>query len=547
MDAHLADLYEGVADALGDRLALAHGPIRRTWRQFDDRAARLAAAFVGAGLGVQGKVGFYLFNGPEYLEAQLAALKCRGVPVNINYRYRDQELAYLLENSDAEVLVFHSSLADRVARVAPDVSGIRLLVQVADDDSELVPGAVDYEQLLASNEPLDRRQRSADDLLLLYTGGTTGMPKGVMFRLGSMTASFAAAALGQVGLDPTTPLDQVPALAAALSDGERPVTVPCAPLMHGTGLTLGAMVPQCVGAAVVTLTNRSFDADELLTVIDEHGVTNLALVGDVFSKPLVRAMDERAATGRPFDGSSLRRILSSGAMWSAGVKADLRSRIPTVTLYDIMNSSEGAMATQVTGPGDDPSTARFVLNPTTKVFTDDGREVVPGSGEVGMLAAGGNIPGGYYKDDTKTAQTFREVDGVTYSFPGDLATVEADGTIVLLGRGSQVINTGGEKVYCEEVEESVKRVAGVADCLVVGVDDERFGQAVTAVVALDRGATTTESAIVEAVKSELAGYKAPRHVVFVDDVPRAPNGKADHRAARDLALTHITLTHIDRP
>jgi fatty-acyl-CoA synthase len=532
-------LFEAIADAVGDRPSLVHGDLVRSWAAVDDRAARVASALVGAGLSTQSKVGLYLYNGPEYLEAQLGVLKARGVPVNINYRYRDQELAYLLENSDAEALVFHSSLAERVAQVAGDVPAVKLLVQVADDDSALVPGAVAYEDLVAGHDPMARVRRAPEDLLLLYTGGTTGMPKGVMFQLGSWATTFTAGALTQVGADPATPLDEVPALVAGLPAEDRLVTVPCAPLMHGTGLTLGALMPQCAGATVVTLTGRSFDAHELLVAVERHRVTNLSIVGDVFSKPIIRAIDERAERGEPADVSSLRRIFSSGAMWSAEVKQALIDRMPQVALHDIMNSSEGAMATQVTTRDNAAATAQFVLNPTTKVFTDDDREVVPGSGEVGMLAASGSIPLGYYKDEQKTAGTFREVDGVMYSFPGDMATVAADGSIVLLGRGSQVINTGGEKVFPEEVEEAVKRVAGVVDCLVVGVDDERFGQAVTAVVSVDPGADVSAEQIVASVKADLAGYKAPKHVVFVDDVPRAPNGKADPKAARLLAIAAL--------
>jgi fatty-acyl-CoA synthase len=539
MEPHLATLFEAVADAIPERTALIHGATRRTWAAFDDRAARVATALVGAGLTTQSKVGLYLFNGPEYLEAQLGILKMRGVPVNVNYRYRDQELVYLLTNSDAEALVFHSSLADRVGRVAAELDDLKLLVQVADDDSPLVPGAVRYEELVGGHEPMARIARSADDIFLLYTGGTTGMPKGVIFRLGSWTESFAAGALGQLGLDPATPLDAVPALVAGLADEQRIVTVPCAPLMHGTGLTLGALVVQTVGATVVTLTNRSFDAHELLANVDEHGVTNLAIVGDVFSKPIIKAIDERAATGQPYDVTSLQRIYSSGAMWSAEVKQGLLDRLPNVALFDIMNSSEGAMATQVATHDGAATTALFLPNPTTKVFTEDGREVQPGSDEVGMVAAGGNIPVGYYKDPDKTARTFREIDGLMYSFPGDMAKVAADGTLILLGRGNQVINTGGEKVFPEEVEEAVKRVAGVLDCLVVGVDDERFGQAVTAVVAIEPGATVTAEGVVAAVKDELAGYKAPRHVVFVDTVPRAANGKPDHASARQHAVATL--------
>jgi fatty-acyl-CoA synthase len=540
VEAHLATLYESIADAIPDRPALIHGDLVRSWAWFEDRAARVAAALVAAGLTTQSKVGLYLYNGPEYLEAQLGVLKARGVPVNINYRYRDQELVYLLENSDAEALVYHSSLAERVARVAGELGAVKLLVQVADDATPLVPGAVAYEDLVAGHRPMPRIARDPRDIFLLYTGGTTGMPKGVMFVLGSWTASFAMGALTQLGRDPLTPLDDIPALVAGLSDDERIVTAPCAPLMHGTGLTLGALVAQTVGATVVTLTSRSFDPHELLRAVHTHRITNLAIVGDVFSKPIVRAIDEQAATGRPYDVSSLRRIYSSGAMWSAEVKQALIERMPDVTLHDIMNSSEGAMATQVTSRGTAATTALFVPNPTTKVFSEDGREVAPGSDEVGMLAASGNVPIGYYKDAEKTARTFREIDGVMYSFPGDMAKVAADGTLILLGRGNQVINTGGEKVFPEEVEEAVKRVPGVVDCLVVGVDDERFGQAVTAVVAAERGSDVTGNDIVAAVKEELAGYKAPRHVVFVAEVPRAPNGKADHKTARQHAVAALT-------
>jgi acyl-CoA synthetase (AMP-forming)/AMP-acid ligase II len=536
MQPHLATLFESLADEIGDRPALIHGDTVRSWTEFDDRGARIAAALVEAGLVPQSKVGLYLYNGPEYLEAQLGVLKCRAVPVNINYRYRDQELVYLLENSDAEALVFHSSLAERVSRVATELSGVRLLVQVTDDDSPRVPGAVAYEDLIAAHVPMPRIERSPDDIFLLYTGGTTGMPKGVMFRLGSWTQSFASGALAQLGFDPLIPLEDVARLAARVPDTDRVVTAPCAPLMHGTGLTLGALVPQTVGATVVTLTNRSFDPHELLAAVQRHRITNLAIVGDVFSKPIIRAIDEGAAWGTPYDVSSVRRIFSSGAMWSGEVKQALLDRLPNVALNDIMNSSEGAMATQVTTHGTAAATATFVLNPTTKVFTEDGRQVLPGSDEVGMLAASGSLPIGYYKDEAKTALTFRQIDGVMYSFPGDMAKVAVDGSLILLGRGNHVINTGGEKVFPEEVEEAVKRVAGVVDCLVVGVDDERFGQAVTAVVALEPGARVSAEQIVTSVKDDLAGYKAPKHVVFVDDVPRAPNGKADHATARERAL-----------
>ncbi len=539
MEAHLATLFESIADAVPDRPALTHASTTRSWSEVDDRAARVAQALTAAGLAPSSKAALYLYNGPEYLEAQLGMLKARVVPVNVNYRYRDEELVYLLDNSDAEALFFHSSLADRVARVAGRLGAVQLLVQVDDDGQPLVDGAVAYERLLAEHAPMPRIERSPDDVFLLYTGGTTGLPKGVMFSVGTWTESFVAGALAQIGREPLATLDEVAAVVAGLTEEERIVTVPCAPLMHGTGVTLGALVPQTLGAEVVTLASRTFDPHELLAAIERRRVTNLAIVGDVFSRPVLRALDERAATGQPYDVRSLLRIYSSGAMWSAEVKQQLLDRFPNVSLFDIMNSTEGAMATQVSDRVTAPTTATFVLNPTTKVFTEDDREVVPGSGEVGMIAASGGIPRGYYKDAEKTARTFREIDGVLYSFPGDLAQVAADGSLVLLGRGSQVINTGGEKVFPEEVEESVKRVAGVLDCLVVGVEDERFGHAVTAVVEVGPGVDLTAQAVVAAVKGELAGYKAPRHVVFVPRVPRAANGKADHAAARAAAVAAL--------
>ncbi len=534
MEFQFATVWESIADVLGDRPALSHAGRVRTWTEFDERAARLAAAFAGAGLGTDTKVAMYLYNGPEYLEAEFAARKVGAVPVNVNYRYLDTELAYLLDNADAEAIVFHSSLGERVARVASSVPGVRLLVQVDDDGGPLVDGAVRFEDVIAGHAPLARRTRSEDEIMMLYTGGTTGMPKGVMYRMGNTVTGYLAGAFSQIGLEPPADAAAIaPTLQRFYGDGGSFVSVPCAPLMHGTGLCLGALIPQMAGAEIVTLAGRSFDPHELLAAVEARGVTSLAVVGDPFSKPVVRALDEGAG-GRAYDTTTLRRIYSSGAMWTAEVKQQLLDRVPQVALYDLMNSTEGAMGLQVTTRGAVPTTAAFALTPTSKVFTEDGREVQPGSDEVGFVASGGNVPLGYYKDPEKTARTFREIDGVRYSFPGDLARLAADGTVILLGRGSQVINTAGEKVFPEEVEEAVKRVPGVLDCLVVGVDDDRWGQAVTAVVSSTVDGLD-DATVITAVKRELAGYKAPRRVVFVDVVPRAPNGKADYAAARELA------------
>jgi fatty-acyl-CoA synthase len=286
---------------------------------------------------------------------------------------------------------------------------------------------------------------------------------------------------------------------------------------------------------VITLTSRSLDADELLTAIQRHRCTHNTIVGDAFSKPIIRAIDAAAARGEPYDLSSLRMIVSSGVMWTTEVKAALLDRIPQVVLHDAMGSTEGSMGNQVTVRGAATETAKFSANPTTKVFDELDHEVAPGSGHIGRVAAGGMVPIGYYKDPEKSARTFRVIDGVRYSFPGDMAEVAADGTLILLGRGSNVINSGGEKVFPEEVEEAVKRIDGVIDCLVVGIDDETFGQAVTAVAALAPGASVSETDVITGVKGQIASFKAPKRVVFVSQVPRAPNGKADYKRARELA------------
>ena len=325
---------------------------------------------------------------------------------------------------------------------------------------------------------------------------------------------------------------QVTALVEA---GGQTVSIPCAPLMHGTGCWLGWFIPMLGGAHIVTLTNRSLDAHEVLDTIERRRADAITIVGDSFAKPLVRAIDEGKPDGSAYDLSSVRLFDSSGVMWTTEVKNDMIERVPQAILIDAMGSTEGSMGTQITTKGVPVETAKFEQGPNTKVFTDDDREVVPGSDEVGKVAAGGNVPLGYYKDPDKSARTFRVIDGVRYSFPGDLAMVAEDGTLILLGRGSQVINTGGEKVFPEEVEEAVKRVDGVLDCLVVGVENEKFGQAVTAVASLVDGATVDEATIIAAVKHDLAGYKAPKSVIFVDHVPRAPNGKADYKTARILA------------
>ena len=531
MELSYATLWEAISDKIGDEDAIVTGRNRRTWTEYENRASRLAKAFGEAGLGPGSKIGMYLWNGNEYLETQFAGMKIRGIPININYRYLDDELLYLLDNSDAEALVFHTSLSDRVARVRDRAKGVRLWIEV-DDGGDSLLGALAYEQLIASHDPAPRITRDATDIYMLYTGGTTGMPKGVMYETGGMLQSFLGILFPMLGMEIPKVRD-IPELVASLTrEGRGVVSIPTCPLMHGTGMWLGAMLPHCAGARVVMLEGRSFDAKELLDKIAAERATQIVIVGDAFAKPILAALEESRDADSVADLSSVKLMISSGVMWTREVKQALLEW-HDFTLVDAMGSTEGSMGTQITTRGNIGETAKFTMGAATRVFTEDDREVQPGSGETGMIAAGGAVPIGYYKDEEKSRATFREIDGVRYSFPGDWARVEADGTLTLLGRGSNCINTAGEKVYPEEVEEAVKAHEDVFDCLVVGIDDEKFGQRVTGVVSLHAGKSVSPDGLRAFTKTKLAGYKIPKQLFVVDHVERAPNGKADYKWARE--------------
>jgi fatty-acyl-CoA synthase len=478
----------------------------------------------------------YLYNSPEYCETNFAAMKIRGIPVNVNYRYLDDELAYLLENADAEAVVFHSSLGDRVARVRARLPKLRLLVEADDgpagEGSRRVDGAVAYDELQRTLTPAARIRPQGDEIYMLYTGGTTGMPKGVMYSMEDFTTFFLRTYPSMIGQAKITDPAVLPAMARELrARGAAPISMSGPPLMHGTGCWLGMMVPQMLGGTAVLLEQRSLDPVELWSTVARERVSLVVVVGDPFARPLLRTLDEHP--GR-WDVSCLRLMVSSGAMFSLEVKQGLLRHIPELAIADVLGSTEGGMGQSMVRAGATAETARFKLNPTTKVFTEDGSEVRPGSGEIGVVANGGMVPLGYYKDPEKSARTFREVNGVRYSFPGDMATVEADGRITLLGRGSNCINTGGEKVFPEEVEEALKAHPGVEDALVFGVPDERFGQRVVGVASLASGHAAEADAIVADARARLASYKLPKQLVIVVRVPRAANGKADYPEAKRL-------------
>ena len=533
MALHFATIWEAVADRASERPAVICDGVTRRWGEYEDRAARLATALTDAGLGPGSKVGLYLHNSIEYLEAQFAVFKIGGCPINVNYRYKAEELVYLLENSDAEALVFQSSYAMRIWEIRERLPNIKMYLQVDDGSAEvLLDFASAYETVARNHQPLPRRGHDPDSVYMLYTGGTTGMPKGVMYDVAGFCTTLIGIGVAGLGLEAPVTMDDYLGLLEALDT--HPINMPAAPMMHGTGMWLGCMVPHALGGTVVATAKLGLDADLIWQLVQEHQVSDLVIVGDAFAKPLLGALNDAVSQGRAFRPAGLQQIISSGVMWSAEVKQGLLEHLDCA-LVDIMGSSEGGMGMSVTTRDMATPTARFVLNEGVKVFNDADQEVQPGSEEIGKIATSGMVPLGYYKDAAKSEATFREIDGVRYSFPGDFASIAADGTITLLGRGSACINTAGEKVFPEEVEEGLKRHPQVYDTLVVGLPDERFGQRVVAVVSAIAGAALTADQVVTFAREQMAGYKVPKAVLLVDKVQRAPNGKADYKWARQIA------------
>ena len=541
---HFATAFETVADTVPDADAIIIGDRRWTHRQFDNQAARFAAALDAAGVSAGANVSLYLYNSAEYLIAQFGAFKRGGAAVNVNYRYLDDELLYLLNDSDSEVLVYHSSLADRVERVRERAPGVRLFVEVDDgtidqhlDAVHQAPdGVASWDAFLAEHEPARRVEHDPTDLYLIYTGGTTGMPKGVMYEQGtlaSMLYEMMVPTQPFVERTPTTPED-VAAIARAAHEQGPLRSIPCAPLMHGAGMWVGALPALMTGGAVVLLEGRRFDADELWTTVERERPTRLVIVGDAFARPMLRSLEASAERGKARDVSSLVEINSSGAMWSAEVKNGLH-RFLDATLRDSLGSTEGGSygAKPSTADGDG-TTARFALAAGTILIDEDHRAIPTEPGAHGMLASLSPAKG-YFKDPQKTARTFATINDQRYVITGDWATIDDDGLAILHGRGSNCINTGGEKVFPEEVEEAVKRHPAVDDCLVVGRPDDRFGNRVVAVIGTTAHPAPNEAEVRQFLRAQLAGYKVPKQVLLVPAVQRAPNGKADYGWATEVA------------
>ena len=542
MEAQYASVWERNSDVIPDKIALICGDNEVTWKEYDDRAARLASLMTNSGLGDNSKVGLYLHNSNEYLEAQYSVFKIKGVPINVNYRYKEEELIYLLDNSDSEAVFFQSCYAKQIELIKDKLPKIKLYIQVDDGSEDVLTFAQDYETAISECKPMERLERSEDNIYMLYTGGTTGMPKGVMYQHGGHLKGMlnTAGAWGLIPVQEKIDVDSVALEVKKLADeGRLPISIPACPLMHGTGMWLGALIPHLVGGTVVTLPNLGFDPDGLLKEVEKRKANNIVIVGDAFAKPIMDALDKAESEGNPYKLDSINTVISSGVMWSSEVKQGLLKHHDMV-LVDAMGSTEGGMGSSRASRDNPAETAKFVLNPGVIVITDEGEIVEPGSDKMGKIGTSGLVPLGYFKYEKKSAETFKEFQGTRYSFPGDYAKVELDGTITLLGRGSNCINTAGEKVYPEEVEEAIKRHGDIYDCLVVGLKDDRFGQRVVALASYQDGKEIEEQELIAFTREHLAGYKLPKQVLFVDEVMRAPNGKANYKWAQETAEKELT-------
>ena len=526
MALNIADLAEHAIDAVPDRIALICGDEAITYAELEEKANRFAHYLIDRGVKKDDKVGLYCRNRIEIVIAMLGTIKAGAILVNVNFRYVEAELLYLFENSDMVALVHERQYSDRVANVLPEVPNVKTVLVVEDgsDADYRRYGGVEFHEAIATGSPArDFGERSADDIYLLYTGGTTGFPKGVMWRHEDIYRVLLGGTDFATGEFVADEYDHARQAAA----GPPMIRYSIPPMIHGATQSATWMSLFSGQTAILA---PEFDAEEVWTTIEKHKVNLLFFTGDAMARPLLDALEDSER-----DLSSLFLLASTAALFSPSLKERFLELLPGRVITDSIGSSEtgfggsSIVAKGQTGGGG----PRVTIDKKTVVLDDDGNEVKPGSGVRGILAKRGNIPVGYYKDEKKTAETFRTINGVRYAIPGDYARVEEDGTVTMLGRGSVSINTGGEKVYPEEVEAALKGHPDVFDALVVGVPDPRFGQHVAAVVAPRKGTSPTLVDLDAFVRSTIAGYKVPRSLWIVNEVKRSPAGKPDYTWARE--------------
>ncbi len=547
MEFNLADLHDAVAEAIPDRESIVWRDRRLTYREVAERTDRLANHLIASGLGVhtdraelaghesgQDHLACYLHNGNEYIEAMLGAYKARVAPFNVNYRYVAEELRYLLQDSGARAIVFHSAFADRLAEVLPDLPALTVLLQVADGTAdELLPGAQWYEEALAAAPPgRPAIERSPDDLYILYTGGTTGMPKGVLWR----QADIYVAALGGRNLGTGGEFESVEqAVDAARGGGAR--LLPAPPFMHGAGHWLAFNALNSGNTICIQDDTVGLDADDVWRTIERERVNILLMVGDAFGRPLVDQLEAQAGAGKPYDLSSMLMVISGGAPLNSTIKDRFLAQLPSVMVMDAVGASEtGSQMSHMSAAGQSATTGTFTPGPGAAIVSDDlSTALEAGHEEVGWLAQKGRVPLGYLGDADKTARTFPVIDGVRYSVPGDRARLTAEGVIELYGRDSVTINSGGEKIFAEEVEQAIAHHPDVYDVVCAGRASERWGQEVVAIVQLREGATATEEDLLAEAAGHVARYKLPKAFRFRGTIVRSPAGKADYRWAKEQA------------
>jgi fatty-acyl-CoA synthase len=545
---NLAQVHEAIAAAIPDKECIVFRDRRLTWADVTDRTRRLANVLADAGLGArpEGRAGLagheshedhlaiYLYNGNEYLESMIGAFKARVAPVNVNYRYVAEELRYLLDNARARAIVFHSQFAPTLAEVLPDLPNVSLLLQVPDEsDNTLLPGARWYEDALAAASgalPAAATTWSPDDLYILYTGGTTGMPKGVLWRQHDIFLSVMGGAVAG------TAHESIESVVEAAKQGAMRVC-PAAPFMHGAGHWIAFLAMNGGNTVVVQDDVRRLDPKDILSLVEREKINFLQIVGDSFARPI---LDEMASGS--YDLSTLFIILSGGAPLNSTLKEQFLAHLPHAMILDGMGSSEGGgQMTQVVTAGGDVSTGTFTPAPGTCIVSEDFTRLLPlGSEEIGWVAKAGNVPLGYLGDPEKSARTFPVIDGVRYSIPGDRGRQRDDGIVEMLGRDSVTINSGGEKIFAEEVEAALGHHPSVYDAVVCGRASEQWGQEVVAIVQVRDGVApdaALERSLLEESAKHIARYKLPKAFVFVDQVVRSPAGKADYRWAKALVAT----------
>jgi 3-oxocholest-4-en-26-oate---CoA ligase len=525
---NLADIFESLVDVIGDREALVCGDRRLSYSELEDRSNRLAHHLLSIGIKPGDHVGVQSYNCTEYVETMIACFKVRAVPVNVNYRYVEEELLYLFRDADVVALVHDTEFTPRINAIRSQAPLLRAFISIG--TGETPEGAVRYDDAIAAQDGVrDFDPRSADDIYIIYTGGTTGMPKGVMWRQEDLF--FAGMGGGEpVGIPVSRPEE-----VAERAVGRGPLVMfPVAPLMHGAA-QLGTWIGFMQASKVVLV--RKFDAIDVVETAKREGANSLSIVGDAMARPIAEAL------AGPLKGTELPSVFaisSAGAIFSQTVRDRLQELLPNVMLMDNFGASEtGFQGTGKAGSSPDAG-LKFTVNARTTVLAEDLTPIEPGSGKIGRVAQRGHVPLGYYKDEKKTKESFVTIDGERWVLLGDAATIEADGTIAVLGRHSVCINTGGEKVYPEEVEAALKAHPAVYDAVVAGVPDERYGQRVAALVQIrPEHAAPSQEELAEHCRTRVAGYKVPRVVVVVPEVRRSPSGKADYPWATKVAAASL--------